>query len=323
MFLNRIVFGVAAAWMAALPLQSAAAQDFPSRPVKIVVPNPPGGPGDVIARAFTERMGKGLSQPFILEYRPGASTTIGAQAVVKSDPDGHTILALPSAGLAITVLRKKLSYNLEKDLRPVVGVGSVPLALIVRSSLGFKSVDDLAAAIRKGDLFYGSGGIGTVGHLTGLLLLAELKGSATHVPYAGNPEVMQAILSGSNDLFFGSVSDAMAFAKTPQVQIFGVTSAARVTGLETVPTLTELGLPKVNSKLWYAFLAPSQTPTDRVMRLHDIFANAAKNPDLQHQLAKVGFNVEIRNPDQLAVMMREEAARWKQLVDANNISIND
>ena len=134
---------------------------------------------------------------------------------------------------------------------------------------------------------------------------------------------MQAIVSNSLDYFFGSIADAIAFSKSPEVQILGVTADRRVKGLESIPTMAELGLPKINSKLWYAFMAPSQTPADRINRLFDAFAEVAKDPALQQQLSTFGFNVEVRDADALSQMMKEEAARWKRLIEVNNIAINE
>lgn len=312
---------IATALMVAAPSKHAVAQDYPSQLIKVVIPNPPGGPGDVIARAFTDKAAQKLPKGFVFEYRAGASTTTGTNSVAKADPDGYTILGLPSAGLAVSVLRKKLPYNLETDLRPIVGIGSVPLVLVVRAGLKIKTIDEFKSAAQKGTLLFGSGGVGTVGHLTSMSLLNELGGKATHVPFRGNPEVMQAILGGNVDFFFGSIADALAYAESPDVVLLGTTADQRAPNLKAVPTMAEIGLPKIESKLWYAFMAPSQTPADRVKRLHDAFASVANDPDLKQQVNKLGFNVEIRGPDQLAAMMKAEAARWKQVIEINNITV--
>ncbi len=323
-FLPTIAIACIAAFGATLASsEGAAAQEYPSQLIKVVIPNPPGGPGDVIARAFTDRASQKLPKGFVFEYRAGASTTTGTNAVVKADPDGYTILGLPSAGLAVTLLRKKLPYNLETDLRPIVGIGSVPLVLVARAGLKIKTIEEFKAAAQKGTLLFGSGGVGTVGHLTALSLLNELGATATHVPFRGNPEVMQAILGGSVDFFFGSIADAVAYAELADVVLLGMTADRRAATLKAVPTMTELGLAKIDSKLWYAFMAPSQTPTDRVKRLHDAIAAVASDPDLQKQVGALGFNVEIRDPAQLAAMMKAEAARWKVVIETNKIAVSE
>ena len=150
-------------------------------------------------------------------------------------------------------------------------------------------------------------------------LLNELKGTATHVPFRGNPEVMQAVMGGHIDFFFASVGDAAAVASANSVRVIGVTAAERVPELLDVPTMNQLGFPTFNPKLWYAIMAPSKTPDDVVMRLYSAFADAAKDPTLQKQLSTLGFTVEIRDTKGVTEMMKEEAARWSKVIEDNKI----
>ncbi len=322
--MNRVAsyFALALFLCAVTLTAGASAQEFPSQPIKVVIPNPPAGPGDVIARHFADRATKILGQPLVFDYKPGASTRVGTELVAKSRPDGYTIIGFPSSGLTSTLLYKNVPYNLTQDFRPIIGLGSVPMALIVRSGLKMKNLSDFTAAARKGGLTYGSGGVGTLGHLSSVALLTELGGTATHVPYRGNNHAMVDIIGGHLDFGFLSIADAMA-AIGADVTVLAITSARRSKLLESVPTVAELGRPDFDPKLWYAFLTPKQTPTDRVMRLYAAFAEAAKDPSMQAQLDKLGFNIEIREPDELSRMMDAETARWKRVIESNNITVDN
>lgn len=299
------------------------AQDYPNQPIKVIVPNPPGGPGDIISRAFAEKAAPIVGKPFIQEYRAGASTTIGTAAAAKADPDGYTVLALPSSGTGAVAIKKQLRYNLETDFSPIAGVGTVPLVLVVRSGLNIKTMADFTAAARAGKLMFGTAGVGTIGHLSALFLMNEVQGKATHVPFKGNPEVTQALIGGHVDFSILSVADAAPYAASNEVVLIATTADRRLDDLPNTPTMTEVGLPQVNSKLWYAFLAPSKTPADRVTRLHSAFAEAGKSLASEKQLKALGFNVEMRNPDALASLIKGEIARWKKVIEVNNIPLEN
>ena len=304
---------------ASLPGASAEEQ-YPSRIIRLVIPNPSGGPGDVVARFFAEKASQSLGQQIVFDYRPGASTTLGTQTVVKAEPDGYTILGFPSSGLTTSLLRKDMPYNLESDLRPVIGMGSIPMALVVRADSPFKTFDDLARATREGDLTYGTAGPGTLAHLSTAQFLNEVKGKATHVPFRGNPEVINAVMGGHIDFFFGS---ANAVLGGQSVRVLAVTAHERLPELPDVPTTSELGLSNFNPKLWYAIMVPSQTPDAIVTRLYDAFAEAGKDPAVVEQLSSAGVLVELQDPPGVSAMMKEEAVRWKKVIEVNNITVGD
>jgi tripartite-type tricarboxylate transporter receptor subunit TctC len=235
-------------------LMPAYAQEYPAQPIKVIIPNPPGGPGDIIARAFTEKAAPVVGKPFIFDYRSGASTTIGTAAAARAEPDGYTILGLPSAGVGAAAIRKQLRYNLETEFSPIAGIGSVPLVLIVRAGLNINDMAGFSAAVRSRKLTFGTAGVGTIGHLTSLLLLNEIEGAATHVPFRGNPETLQALIGGHVDFSILSVADAAPYIDSKEVKLLTTTADRRLTDLPNVPTTAEVGLPNFNSKLWYAFL---------------------------------------------------------------------
>lgn len=304
-------------------LMPAYPQEYPAQPIKVIIPNPPGGPGDIIARAFTEKAAPMVGKPFVFEYRSGASTTIGTASAARAGPDGYTILGLPSAGVGAAAIRKQLRYNLETDFSPIAGIGSVPLVLIVRAGLNINDMAEFSAAVRSRKLTFGTAGVGTIGHLTSLLLLNEIEGTATHVPFRGNPETLQALIGGHVDFSILSVADAAPYVDSKEVKLLTTTASRRLTDLPNVPTTAEVGLPTFDSKLWYAFLAPSKTPPDRVMRLHDAFADAGKYLDAEKPLQKLGFTVEMRDPDQIAKMISQELARWKKVIEFNNVPLEN
>jgi tripartite-type tricarboxylate transporter receptor subunit TctC len=299
------------------------AQDYPNQPIKLIIPNPPGGPGDIIARAFTEKAAQTVGKPFVFEYRSGASTTIGTAFAAKAEPDGYTILGLPSSGVGAAALKKQLRYSLETDFSPVAGIGTVPLVLVVRAGLNIKTMTDFTAAVRTGKLTFGTAGVGTIGHLTALLLMDEVEGKATHVPFKGNPEVTQALIGGHVDFSVLSVADAAPYVASKDVAFIATTADRRLSDLPNTPTMTEVGLPHVDAKLWYAFLAPSKTPADRITRLYNAFAEAGKGLGSEKQLQSLGFNVEMRDPDALAKMIKDETARWKRVIEFNNIPLEN
>lgn len=299
------------------------AQDYPNQPIKLIIPNPPGGPGDIISRAFAEKAAQTLGKPFVFEYRAGASTTIGTAFAAKAEPDGYTILGLPSSGVGAAAIKKQLRYSLETDFSPVAGIGTVPLVLMVRAGLNIKTMADFTAAARSGRLTFGTAGVGTIGHLTALLLMNEVEGKATHVPFKGNPEVTQALIGGHVDFSILSVADAVPYAESKEVSLLATTADQHVPDLPKIPTMTEVGLPQVNAKLWYAFLAPGRTPADRIAQLHNAFAEAGKSLGSEKQLQAVGFNVEMRDPEALAKMIKEETARWKKVIAFNNIPLEN
>jgi tripartite-type tricarboxylate transporter receptor subunit TctC len=301
----------------------ASAQDYPSQPIKVIIPNPPGGPGDIIARAFTEKAAPALGKPFVFEYRSGASTTIGTASAAKAEPDGYTILGLPSSGVGAVAIKKHLRYNLETDFSPIAGIGTVPLVLVVRAGLNIKTMADFTAAARTGKLMFGTAGVGTIGHLSALFLMNEVEGKATHVPFKGNPEVTQALIGGHVDFSILSVADAAPYAASKEVVLIATTADRRVSDLPNTPTMSEVGLPRVNAKLWYAFLAPSKTPAERITRLYNAFGEAGKSLSAEKQLQSLGFNVETRDPDALAKMIKEEIARWKKVIEVNNIPLEN
>jgi tripartite-type tricarboxylate transporter receptor subunit TctC len=319
---RRALLGLVAAL--GLVRGAGAQETFPNRPIRLVVPNPPGGVSDVIARALGDRAAVHLGAPVVVENRAGGATTIGATFVARAEPDGHTILTLTSAGLVQGVIQENLPFTFERDFAPIIGVGSFPMALAVSSASNIRSLADLTAAARSRDgAAYGSGGAGTMSHLAGVRLLNELRGQGTHVPFRGNAPALQALAGGHIQMMFPGVPEVPSVIAAGHIRVLAVTSDARMPAVPDVPTMRELGFPEFNPRLWYAFVAPTRTPGHVVARLHDAFARALQEPAIQERFAGLGFSTELRGPDALAQYMRQETERWGTVVRANNLRSTD
>lgn len=301
-----------------------AQETYPSRPIRIVVANPPGGVGDVISRTLGERAGKELNATFIIDNRPGASTTIGTTFAARSEPDGYTILSLTSSGIVATLLQERLGYQLDRDFVPIIGVGSFPMALAVSNTSNIRSIQDLAAAAKsERGLTYGSGGAGTMAHLAAVRLLNELGGKGAHVPFRGNTDALQAMAGGHIEALFPSVSEVPPLLASGSLRVLAVTARERLPSLPDVPTMAELGFADFTPRLWYGFLAPARVPAPILARLHTAFATALRDPAVQQRLVPLGFSIEGQDPESTARYIREDAARWRAVIQANNLRATD
>ena len=298
----------------------AAAQAWPAKPVRIVVPFTPGGGLDIQARLFGKKFYETLGQTFVVENRTGAGGLIGAEAVARSAPDGYTLL-FSSASLAVNVsLYKKLAFDPVKDFDPVSWVSSVPLVLVVHPSVPVKSVPELVALARKraGQFNASSNGIGTTSHLS-IEMLKQYAGVAvTHVPYKGGGPATTAVLSGEVDIAFVPVLSAQPFMKSGKVKVLAVTTAKRSSILPDVPTMKSY-YPEFESDNWYAFFVPAGTPQDIVTKLNAEILKALKAPDVIDYLSHDGADPVGSTPAELAANYRREIVKYAKLIKAANI----
>jgi tripartite-type tricarboxylate transporter receptor subunit TctC len=221
----------------------------------------------------------------------------------------------------VSVLQEKLPYNLERDFTPIIGVGSFPMVLAVPVASKLNSFADVIAAAKSKDgITYASGGAGTLAHLSSVRLIKELHGTGTHVPYRGNSDAIQGLLGNQVQLFFPSTAEALPLAKSGKIRLLGVTSEERLPTLPDVPTMKELGFAEFNPRLWYAFLAPANTPANIVSGLHDAFAKALVDPSVRERLTGLGFTTEVKDSAAVSAYMKNEAARWGKVIKDNNIS---
>lgn len=301
------------AFIAPVPL---VAQDFPARPVRLVVPYPPGGANDIIARLLSPKMSEQLGQNVVVDNRGGGNTIIGSEIVAKAVPNGYTVLIV-AAGHAINPsLYPKLPYNTARGFSPVALIGDGAYVLVAHPSTGISSVGDLisAARSRPGEIAYASSSIGNLTHLAAELFNSLAKIKMLHVPYKGGGPAMTDLLGGRVAVFFSTVAVARPHLQSGKIKGLGVTTARRTLALPEMPTIAEAGLPGYEVSGWYGLVAPTGTPKQAVARLHSAVRHALGQPDIRDRLLGVGVEVVEATSAQFGAKMIAEMAKWEKLV---------
>jgi tripartite-type tricarboxylate transporter receptor subunit TctC len=303
---------------------AAAAQDYPSRPVRIVVPYSPGGFVDVPARLLAPRLAAALGKPFYVENKPGAGGTIGADAVAKSAPDGHTLLFAGTPHVINPWLYKGLPYDWLKDFAPVTLVARGPYALVVNPQLGVGSVRELIAAAKAkpGRIDYASSGNGSAQHLVCALFASMAGIELNHIPYKGSGSALQDLLSGQVKVSFAGIPNVLSQVKAGRLRALAVTTPRRWSELPDVPTLAEAGVPGYEATLWIAILAPAGTPPEIVRRLNAETGGALREPAVQRSLRAAGVLPSLLGPVELGAFLRAEHDKWGKVVRATGATIN-
>lgn len=299
----------------ALAAASAWAQAYPTKPIRMVVPFPAGGPVDQTARALGAKLGTSLGQQVIIDNKGGASGVVGADAVAKAPADGYTLLFSSAGALAIVPnLAPSMPYDPQKDLAAVTQALKVPTVLVVSANSKYKTLSDLLTAARSSDkLNYASAGSGTNTHLGVELLKREAKLSMNHIPYRGAAPALTDLMGGQVDLMMADAPVLLPFIQAGKLRALAVTSAKRIPVLKDVPTTAELGLPKVEVYNWYGMLAPARTPPEVIDRLYREVGAALRSPDLKAQFAQQGVEVVASRPDEFGPFIFAETARWGAL----------
>jgi tripartite-type tricarboxylate transporter receptor subunit TctC len=302
---------------------AAAAQDkWPSKPIRMIVPFPPGSSPDLIARMLTDKLGPALGQSVIVENKPGAGGMVGTGQVAKAAPDGYTIgLSIPGPLAVNTVLLKTMEYDPFKELAPVTIVAASPNVLVVDPKLGVASVQDFVKLARSqpGKLNYGSVGNGSASHLT-MELLKQLGGfDVVHVPYPGSPQVNTAILNGQIAAAFVVPATAMPLVESGRLKALGATTTTRSAVLPGLPTIAEQGFPGFESTAWIAAVAPAKTPQGIVDRLSEELVRIIRSPDVRQRMIAIYFQPVGTTPEALGLLMRNEAARWGKVIKAAGV----
>ena len=310
-----------AAMLAALP--GAGAQDYPSRPVKIIVPFPAGGTADVMPRVIGEWLSRKWGQPVVVENRTGAAGNIGAEAVAKAEPDGYTLLSAPPPPLVINQnLYPKLGFD-PTEFVPIVIMGRVPNALVINAKLPFNSVAELIAYAKAnpGKLTSATQGNGTTSHLTSELfqLMADVK--FQHVPYRGSAPALTDLVAGSVDLMFDNLGVSLPLVKGGQLKLLGVATPKRMASLPVVPTIAET-LPGFESAAWFAIVAPPKTPQAVVDKINADVNEALRQSDIEQRLAQLSAEPIGGTPQATAAYMREEIERWHKVIKAANVKLD-
>lgn len=301
----------------------AAAQSYPARPVRVIVPFPPGAGADITTRLFAPRLSEALGQQLVVENRAGAAGNIGAEVVARSAPDGYTLLTAP-ASLAISqTLYKKLPFDLARDFQPVAMLASVPFVLVVHPSLPVKNVKDLMALAksRPGQINYASTGNGSSPHLTAEMLKMRARIDVVHVPYKGTPLAVTDLLTGQVSFMFANALSVLPHVSAGRLRALGVTSAKRNAATPQLPTLAEAALPGFESGTWYAVLAPAGTPRELVVRLNAEIGKLTQHPEIRERLAAQGAEALTMTPEQTGAYVRSEIAKWGKVVKASGAKV--
>jgi tripartite-type tricarboxylate transporter receptor subunit TctC len=321
---RRAVLAAGALVLAALPML-AAAQAYPSRPVTIIVPWPPGGPSDIAARPMAKGLQEQLGQNFIIENRAGAGGNIGTALVTRAAPDGYTLLITSSAPVAINPsLYANMGFDPAKDLAPITNLLRVPLILAVNPDVPAHNLQELIAYIksRKGDFQFASSGNGTPQHLTGELFKTEAGLDMTHIPYAGSAPAITDLVGGHVPMMFDSAIAILPMIKSGKVRPIAITSAKRSTALPDVPTFGEQGMAGFESYAWYGFLAAARTPPDVIAKLNAAALRIMQEPGWQKILADTGSENVGESPAQFAAFIAAEREKWGKVVKVSGAHID-
>lgn len=310
----------------ALGLPAAWGQAFPAKPVRIVVPFPPGGSTDLLARRLGEKLAAALGQPVVVENKPGAGGTTGADSVAKASADGYTLLLGVTGSNAIAAsLYPKLPYDTLKDFAPVSTVVSAPLVLAVNASNPIRTVRDYIAAARARPITYGTPGNGTSMHLTGEMFDLAAGTKLTHVPYRGSAPALNDMLGGSLESMFGDFLVLLPHIKAGKVAPIAVTSARRHPLLPEVPTIAESGVPGLagfEASSWQGLFAPAATPREVVARLNAEVVKALESPDIKEFFGSQGFIVGGSTPEQFKALIEAEVPKWGRVIRAANVKVD-
>jgi tripartite-type tricarboxylate transporter receptor subunit TctC len=316
----RIRALLAIALLGALP---ALAQDWPTRPIRMIVPFPPGGGTDTVARPLAAKLSQLLGQQVVIDNRGGAGGTIGAAVAAKSSPDGYTVLLYSVHGAVAAAAYKSLSYDLERDLVPVTTAAIFPDVLVAASRVPAKTLPELLAFARAnpGKINCGSAGNGTSRHLSCEMFNVQAGAGATHVPYKGTGPATAALLAGEIDYIFEALGSASAFIRAGTVRPIMVTSAKRSPSFPDIPTAIESGLPGFEVTSWYGLWVPAGTPQAIVLRLQAAVAKAFEDPEMKDLWFKLGAETGGASPEAFRDLVSRDVAKWAKVVREAKISV--
>jgi tripartite-type tricarboxylate transporter receptor subunit TctC len=306
-----------------LACASAAAQGYPTRPVRMLVGFTPGGGTDIMARFLAPRLQEYLGQPFVVENRPGATTNVATEIVAKAPPDGYTLLFTTSALAINASLYKNLKYDALKDLAPISVLSESPNLLVAGPALQAKDVKELIAFARAnpGRLNYSTAGAGTSQHLAGETFKLRTKTFIVHIPYRGTAPSLAAVMAGEVEFSFANVPAILGHVKSGRLRALAVAGARRSAQLPDVPTLKEAGVDGVEVPVWYALLAPGGTPREIVQKLAEATKKAAHSPELAPRLVADGAEPVGSTPEEFAKMLREEIAKYAEAVRVSGAKV--
>jgi tripartite-type tricarboxylate transporter receptor subunit TctC len=310
---SKILAGIVLAFSCA----SGIAQDWPARPIKLIVPFTPGTGQDIIARTIGPKLTERLGQPVVIENRPGASGNIGTELVAKAPPDGYTIMITASPVVFNPLIYQNLGWDPFRDLAAVANLTDGYLALVVGNGVAASNVKEFVALLkaRPGQLSYSSPGVGTPQHLTGELFKVATGTFMLHVPYRGSAGAVTDVIGGAVEAMFMPVHTVLPQVKQGRLKVLGLAYDKRVAAAPEVPTIHEAGGPRdVNASVWYAVFTTGKTPPEVVNKLSATLRDIVRQPDVADTLNKQGLTVNYMNPQELTAMMRRETERWSKIV---------
>jgi tripartite-type tricarboxylate transporter receptor subunit TctC len=317
------IVGIAAIGVAAPAAAQAPA--YPTKPVRLVVPFPPGGATDIIARAVAQKLGETLGQSIVVDNRPGAGGNVGTELVAKAAPDGYTLEMGTVGTHAINAsLYAKMPYDNVKDFAPIILVAGVPNVLEVNPTLPINSVQELIAYAKAnpGKLNFASSGNGTSIHLSGELFKVMAGVQMTHVPYKGSAPALQDLIGGNVQLMFDNLPPSLPQIKSGKLRAIAVTSAARAPALPDVPTIAESGLPGFEASSWFGLLAPAGTPPAIIAKINAEVATWLASPEGREKLAAIGANAAGGSPEDFARHIQAETAKWAKVVKESGAKVD-
>ncbi len=304
--------------------QGAFAQAFPSKPIRMVMAYPPGGSSDILARPIANEMSKSMGQQVLIEYKPGAGSTIGADYVAKSAPDGYNMVMLLAAHAINATLVPKLPYDTVKDFSSITLAATLPLVVVVNAQSNIHTIQDLIAAAKAnpGKLNYGSAGAGNTSHLAVEYFKSVVGIDITHVPYKGSGPAVAALLGREVDLMFDSLSSSLTQIQGGKFRAIGVSTGKRSQVLPQVPTIAESGVPGFDISAWYAIFAAAGTPAPIVQKLNAEIIKAMAVPEVKQRIEAYGYQIVGSTPAQLDAHVKSEMARWGKVVKDSGAQAN-
>jgi tripartite-type tricarboxylate transporter receptor subunit TctC len=317
--------GVAALFACAAVTGAAHAQAYPSKPIRWIVPFPPGGGTDVISRTLAQKLTEAWGQQVIADNRPGSGGTIGLAAAAKLPPDGYNIVLGQLANVAIApALYGKLPYDSVKDFAPVTLALTSPLILVAHPSLPAKNVKELIALAKAkpDEITFGSPGNGTTGHLGTEIIKTAGRVKMTHIPYKGATPAFTGLLGGEVAVYMSSIQPAMPMLNSGRVKALGVTSSKRMATLPNVPTIAETGLPGYEVTNWYGVMMPAGVPKDVLAKVHGEMVKILRMPDVQQRFQSEGGDTEPNTPDQFAAFIKTEITKWGKAVRESGAKVD-
>lgn len=299
----------------------AISQDYPEKPINVIIPFSAGGGTDIAARAVLERMSHKLGHPFIIDNRPGAGTTLGTHLLQAANPDGYTIGFVDPAFAINPSLRESLPYDSVKDFTPISLATTNSLVLVVPSDRPWKTIDDFVAAVKADpeSINFASASIGSAGHLAAEQLWSVIGRGAVHIPYGGAGQALTDLVGGQVDLLMIGANSSLGHIQSGRIRALALTGAERSKILPDVPTFIEAGLPEVSAQTYAGMIAPAGVPEAVVNTLHSALKEALSDPEVQARLDSLGLDPSGISPDEFADFLTEEMERWRQVIEAAGI----